>query len=173
LSEGECVSTQGAHPGEEAPSVSDLVSQLQARTREGGQPEGTGSDGFPQYADDPFATLHQELDAYLKEVRTIGGWKINPDTLPAGSALLKLGTEGKANVLRAILVRVRFLTGNRTPPTNALKRQLESARLRIGRWFGAAARFIQGQGDDFVKAFMLAEDSKIKDQLILSQIGVH
>ena len=164
------MSTQGAHPGEEAPSVTDLVSQLQARTREGRKPEGTGSDGFPQYADDPFATIHQQLDAYLKEVRTIGGWKINPDTLPAGSELLKRGTEEKANVLRAILVRVRFLTGDRTPPTNALERQLEAARLRIGRWFGAAARVIQGRGDDFVNP---AEFRPLTGALLRSNIPLN
>jgi hypothetical protein len=137
---------------QDGPSVGVLLKRLQGWSQERKAPESVGKDGFPQYSEDPFAAIHQELDAYLGQIPKPGEfWSpVDPETLPAGAALLNLNPEGRAQTLRAILVRVLFLTRDRPRPVTSLDRQLEAARLRIGAWFGAAVGALRGKDGQFL-----------------------
>lgn len=115
------------------------------------EPEATGRDGFPQYADDPLASIHQQLDAFLREIPSPGAFReISADTLPAGSALLKQSAEDMARTVRAILVRVRFLKKDQIQPSSDLDRQSEAARPRTGIGSGGANQLVPGEGNDVV-----------------------
>ncbi|HZQ46474.1 MAG TPA: DUF4132 domain-containing protein, partial [Verrucomicrobiae bacterium] len=145
----------GERDAQSGPGVAELLRQLNTWSQEGKEPEAIGSDGFPQYSGDPFAAIHRQLDDFLKEIPHPGKFwkKINPGILPTGKALLQLCAEGKVRVLRAILVRVRFLTRDQPRPVTGLERQMDAARLRIGSWFGAALGALQGKGNALMNAF--------------------
>src|SRR5665213_3040330 len=111
----------GEQTGNTGPTVGDFLERLQAWSLEGKEPETTGRDGFPQYANDPLASIHQQLDTFLREIPSPGVFqKNNADTLPTGSVLLKQRAEDLALVVRAILVRVSFLTKDRIRPASGL-----------------------------------------------------
>jgi len=139
----------GEQTGNTGPTVGDFLERLQAWSLEGKEPETTGRDGFPQYANDPLASIHQQLDTFLREIPSPGVFqKNNADTLPTGSVLLKQRAEDLALVVRAILVRVSFLTKDRIRPASGLDSQLEAARLRTDIGLGGAKQFVQGEGND-------------------------
>jgi hypothetical protein len=138
------MATEGNRPNgtaaQNGPGVAELLQQVLTWTQEGKQPEATGKDGFPLYSADPLASVHQQLDAFLGEIPTAGRFwdAVNPGTLPAGEAVLKLGAAEKALVLRAILIRVVFQVGDRARPATKLARAAAVLRLQISTWFEAA-----------------------------------
>jgi hypothetical protein len=84
-----------------------LFSQMQQWLAAGRKPEAVGRDGFSLFADDPLATGHRLLNAYLDELpRTINSDNIKLKRLKAGQTLLQLGDQERLRALRAIMVRV-------------------------------------------------------------------
>ena len=78
------VPVSGEETGDTWPTVGGSLERLQTWSKQGKKPETTGRDGFPQYANDPLASIHQQLDTFLREIPSPGVFqKNNADTLPA------------------------------------------------------------------------------------------
>ncbi len=137
------------------PSVDQSLKLLQDLSRSGKKPVAMGKDEFPLYAEDPFAAIHQQLDAYLGQIpNTAWLWKrVNAGQLPAGNALLRLHPAGKAKVVRAILLRIIFLSGSLLCPTTAADREMNSALATISAWLRSAARALRGDGRRVLNTF--------------------
>ncbi len=89
------------------PSLREIAHQIQSWIKQGKQPECKGKDGFPVFADDPFRSIQLRLNAYALEIFGRDDfWKLNPRSLAVGKELLNLQASDKAEVLRALLVRV-------------------------------------------------------------------
>jgi hypothetical protein len=136
-------------------SVDQALKLLQDLSKAGRKPVAMGKDEFPLYVEDPFAAIHQQLDAYLGEIpNTARFWKrLNPGELPAGKALLKLDPAGKAQVVRAILLRILFLSGSLLRPATAADREMNAALATISAWLGSAARALRGDGRRVLNTF--------------------
>lgn len=129
------------------PGVTALLRQLKARLQEDNKPQAIGRDGFPLYADDPLASIHQQLDDFLKELPSLGAyWRVKPDTLPKGNAFLNLAPEQKVQVLRAIMVRARYAAGDGPKPASAAERM----GAIVGSWAKMLWRAGKGEKNSLV-----------------------
>lgn len=116
------------------PSVGASLKQIGEWTKAGRKPETVGRDGFPQFSQDPLASIHGQLDAYLGQIPKPGQywWPTDPQELPASAALLGLDSNAKADVLRAILVRVVSSGGDKPRPQFSVVRTIATAVFGIG-----------------------------------------
>jgi hypothetical protein len=147
VSEPGASSAAGEPAGHTGPSVTALLRQLKVWAQEGKNPQSTGRDGFPMYAEDPLAGLHEQLDEFLKEVPSFGAhWRIHPDKLPKDSEFLKLSTEDKVQALRAIMVRARYASGDGPAPASAAERM----GAIVGSWAKMLWRAGKGEKNSLV-----------------------
>lgn len=110
--------------------VSALLKQLREWTKAGRKPESIGRDGFPQFSGDLLASVHRQLDTYLRELPNPGFPNL-PKSVPSGAAFLELCPAAKAKAVRAILVRVQYLSSDHAHQATVVERIMDSIQSDV------------------------------------------
>jgi hypothetical protein len=99
------------------------------------EPESTGCDRFPIFADDPLRASHALLDAYLRAAADRDAHKLKPAELPAGRAILETAAAQWPGHLRAVIARVLYYwTWCVEPPKRLGKLRMWQYRDDGKRW---------------------------------------
>ncbi len=91
-------------------TISEHFAETERRHKAGEKPAKRCRDTFPIYEDDPWITQHELLNSYFSQTARVQ-WPrtIDPEKYPAGQAMLKAAPEEKTRLLRALIVRFKYL----------------------------------------------------------------
>src|SRR5688572_21780892 len=88
-------------------SPRDIAYQIHQWIAQSRSPERKGKDRFPVFADDPLKAVQLDLNEYATQMlATVEFWKLKPSNFPKGKELLNRSPAEKAQLVRALLIRV-------------------------------------------------------------------